>query len=489
MNLPLHLMCFTTKVFKVLMTVMFVLSLHHALASDLQITNTMFDGNPRDERNPTLTAWITVSWKNAWRNEKNYDAAWIFFKLNAKQEAWSKVHGFVKKTGHTFIHNYQNNGINPSFFVPEDGMGIMIFPDRKHRGDVSWRIKVELDMSKITGISDDLMYVSTQGIEMVYIPQASFYAGEADTSAQRHAAAFYEYGSNDYYKVNAESAITVDTLKGNLYYENSNEPNYKGDMKGPVPAAFPKGYDAFYIMKYELTEGIYCSFLNAIGNYYSHPRANFGGKNYNKERGSIYLEDGKYKTKSINRPASFLSWDDDCAFADWSGLRPMTELEYEKACRGPMKPAVANSFPWGNASNEKLSRYFNDAGDLVLEQPYSEGDLSDSNLEIFGASYYWVMDLNKSLWERCVSLGNEKGRLYQGTHGDGKLMGYKGTATNEDWPNWYDGKGGISYRGGGYYLWNMVGAPRGETGHRPYGAWGDGPQDIAYGFRAVRSAR
>ena len=29
-----------------------------------------------------------------------------------------------------------------------------------------------------------------------------------------------------------------------------------------------------------------------------------------------------------------ISWSDMSAYLDWSGLRPMTELEYEKACRG-----------------------------------------------------------------------------------------------------------------------------------------------------------
>ena len=34
------------------------------------------------------------------------------------------------------------------------------------------------------------------------------------------------------------------------------------------------------------------------------------------------------------------------AFADWAGLRSMTELEYEKACRGPLEP-VAGEYAFG----------------------------------------------------------------------------------------------------------------------------------------------
>ena len=44
---------------------------------------------------------------------------------------------------------------------------------------------------------------------------------------------------------------------------------------------------------------------------------------------------------------NWLSWADVAAYLDWSGLRPMTELEFEKACRGPNAP-VAGEYAWGS---------------------------------------------------------------------------------------------------------------------------------------------
>ena len=38
-----------------------------------------------------------------------------------------------------------------------------------------------------------------------------------------------------------------------------------------------------------------------------------------------------------------------CTYLDWAGLRPMTELEYEKICRGPSAP-VAGEYAWGSTT-------------------------------------------------------------------------------------------------------------------------------------------
>ena len=44
---------------------------------------------------------------------------------------------------------------------------------------------------------------------------------------------------------------------------------------------------------------------------------------------------------------NYMTWTDLLAYLDWSCLRPMTEFEYEKICRGPVYP-VANEYAWGN---------------------------------------------------------------------------------------------------------------------------------------------
>jgi formylglycine-generating enzyme required for sulfatase activity len=42
---------------------------------------------------------------------------------------------------------------------------------------------------------------------------------------------------------------------------------------------------------------------------------------------------------------NILSWFDVAAYLDWAALRPMTELEFEKVCRGP-ENRIAGEYAW-----------------------------------------------------------------------------------------------------------------------------------------------
>ena len=199
--------------------------------------------------------------------------------------------------------------------------------------------------------------------------------------------------------------------------------------------------------------------------------------------------DGRYVASSPARPANRVSWEDGIAFADWAGLRPMTELEFTKAARGP-SPPIAHEYPWGTAAKDQLKRVMQPDDDLASGGEADEARLSDATRAALGASFYWVMDLAGSVWERAVSIGQPRGRAFTGTHGDGRLTNY-GSATNGDWPRGDEAPGGYGYRGGGYYEQGMAdGAfnPYSPIAYRRFGAWGQAPRSLAYGFRAVRTA-
>jgi len=56
------------------------------------------------------------------------------------------------------------------------------------------------------------------------------------------------------------------------------------------------------------------------------------------KEGNGTKEPVKFYTYAPAKAVNYISWSDLTAYADWAGLRPITELEYEKACRGPVKP-------------------------------------------------------------------------------------------------------------------------------------------------------
>ncbi len=241
-------------------------------------------------------------------------------------------------------------------------------------------------------------------------------------------------------------------------------------------------------MKYELNQGCYVEFLNTLNEDQTQHRANFGGKYYFAKRGTITNRDGKYHSSKPSRPLNYSSWDDGMAYADWAGLRPMTELEFTKASRGFNKP-VENEYPWGTNSKNYLSRGVDMQGDLVNFGGLDEANIDDNTKMFFGASYFWVMDLAGSLWERVVTIGHPYGRNFKGSHGDGNLDEY-GFANCKDWPTGVRSDGGIGFRGGGFYEVGGLSRdffPHSPIGYRPYGSWHGWNRGLAYGQRFVRT--
>ncbi len=455
------------------------------LATNLKTDNVRLV-NRQEVSDMPLSVIFDVSWDNAWRNSKNHDAAWVFMKWGG---GW-RNHVKFQQEGHKVLVQRSGQEAQVTIDVPSDGNGFFIYASEEYRGRIDLKLQVMVDTAGLRLRGPMARGLTVHALEMVYVPGGPFTLGSPDESAKTHAA-FYrsdDGGEPDgLYAISSEDAIQVGPSKGNLYYWSENE-TYNGDQQGPIPATFPKGYDAFYIMKYELTQGEYAQFLNRLSDEHSSLHSPIGARNYYKKRGSLRLEDGIYFAESPQRPMNQISFTDGLAYTDWAALRPVTELEFAKAARGPSKP-IPGEFVWGTDNYDLLERYVTAEGELVLQNGRHEGELADDNRATFGASYYWVMDLNGSVWEKVITVGNEIGRNFEGSHGDGYLR--FGWATNEDWPSSNDEVGGFGYRGGGYYTAGTdyrAYNPHSPIGYRYYGAWSGGPRSIAYGYRAGRSA-
>jgi formylglycine-generating enzyme required for sulfatase activity len=194
---------------------------------------------------------------------------------------------------------------------------------------------------------------------------------------------------------------------------------------------------------------------------------------------------------------NYLSWGDLVAYLDWAGLRPMSELEYEKAGRGPAG-AVSGEYAWGSASitgatSITSSGTASERGQAGSNSTYNNGVLGPTRVGSFGsggvtsrvttgASYYGAFDLSGNVWERPVTVGNSTGRSFQGTsHGDGNLD-TNGDANQYSWPS--ISATGAGFRGG---RWNSS-ASLARLSDRDSAAGALGDRISTRGGRGVRSA-
>jgi formylglycine-generating enzyme required for sulfatase activity len=146
---------------------------------------------------------------------------------------------------------------------------------------------------------------------------------------------------------------------------------------------------------------------------------------------------------------NFLNMSDGLAYADWAGLRPMTELEFEKACRGN-QPAVSGEYAWGNTSTSRASSITNSGRTDEVASPAdanatynNSGVLGPIRVGAFarsttlrnsaGATYYGIMEMSSNLTERTVTFSISGGRSYTGIHGNGVLTS-AGFSNASNWP-------------------------------------------------------
>ena len=465
---------------KIILTLI-ALGISDSHANTIKVSKTTFD-----KQSQQLS--FDISWENSWSNEKNHDAAWVFVKF--MQPNGDYTHGTLEKDTHKLT---TITGPEGNLVLPSDGIGVFIEPVESYRGTVHWQVQLTIAKAIAENLPENVK-VGVFAIEMVYIPEGAFYIGALEQEAVDYASFYMADASGNPsapYKISTEDqVITVSPTAGNLYYKTGKYSLYRGDQSGTIPASFPKGHAAFYSMKYETTQGLYTDFLNAIPSELAATLSPHTTKEYYEKKGGIRFKDNTYVADTYDRPVNFITWDDGAAFADWAGLRPMTELEFTKAARGTAEP-FPHEFPWGTATTADLKRKVALTDELVFTDGISEADLTEQNRDLYGASYYWVMDLAGSLWEKCVTIGDEVGRNYQGTHGDGVLSD-EGTATNPDWPKGIQEEGGYGYRGGGYYHHGMKVSdynPHSPISYRPYGSWAGGKRSIAYSQRYVRTAK
>ncbi|MDE6879658.1 MAG: SUMF1/EgtB/PvdO family nonheme iron enzyme [Odoribacter sp.] len=394
-----------------------------------------------DVTSGVATLELDLAWDNSWRDNFNWDAVWIFLKYKPASGAWSHV--MLQETGNEVTPGYQvMNGKNTDGSV----VGVYVFLDKNGvKQQASTKVKLKWACPNNYAKADfdnNRIFLLAQGIEMVYVPFGAYYLGDGVSDKT-----FGDAEGNPIL-INGEESITI--------YQPSES---GGVVISERNADYPKGYHGFYIMKYEASQEQYVTFLNTLtkaqqeallGEAFlaalSPGRYIFGdtlrpsyrngivlsakpeGQPYifdnNLNENTVYGEDGDGQCIACN----YISLNDALSYACWAGLRPMSELEYERACRAPFpQEPLVGEYPWN--SNSGLSRVTSiTAGGRVAEiagntscNVNSGSGLTGSNqgpvrCGLFarttstqvtaGATYWGVMEMGGNVQEIVANVAN-----------------------------------------------------------------------------------
>lgn len=481
-------------------------------ASRLKITNVTLQAS----EGQAGSVQFDIHWENGWRKAEGgdvlfrHDAAWIFFKVRPEGEAeWR--HLVLKGTGINPLGYAIGTGLVVELLIPEDRVGLFVRRAADGAGETFAKgITVVCDRaaSGLHGVKT--AQIRTFGIEMAHVARGGFKVGSGGTGNGE----LCEGGGRRPFAIAGDDPIECGDAPGKLWGSSQTGRNSMGGP-GTLPRAFPNGYNAFYCMKHHITQGQYAAFLNTLtrgqqsarctatntGSYMSAAR---GGSLVPLNRNTVHVSDAPgaplplvFASATPDYPCNWLSWVDVAAFIDWAGLRPMTELEYEKACRGPLEPAV-DEFAWGGTEVNAQTGHVGVVG-TGTEAPLPSGancscdELLDGppRIGIFeragvprvatGASFWGIMDMSGGIWERAVTIGHEEGRTFTGLHGDGRLA-VSGDADVPFWPS--DRGAGAGFRGGNWF----DARARASVSDRFWAAIPSIDRKKSHGGRAVRTA-
>jgi formylglycine-generating enzyme required for sulfatase activity len=503
-----------------------------ALANNITISGGQLTGNTGTQ----VLVQVDVSWQNSWRiNPDRWDAAWVFVKYRTVAAGWQ--HALLDATGHVAP---AGTAITTGLLDPgvaynattNPGIGAFVYRDADGSGaftadgvQLRWNFAAN-------GVSlADVEEVSVFAIETVHVPQAAFFVGSGGTETGSFTDGSWVSGNTIPFSVTSEAALPMGPSGGQLWGTSTTGSSTIGAI-GTLPAEYPKGFRAFYCMKYEVSQQGYVDFLNTLSytqqqlrttNAPDSPAGTAAFSNNNRNSIDIRVPGVASAAPAIyacdlNANGLFdevddgadlactqLAWADLAAYLDWSGLRPMTELEYEKACRGDGAP-VPNEHPWGSAAmvgtpytlgnagtaQEGIaSNYATTVGNALvtttvagINGPVRVGIFAahpdNSGRVSTGAGRYGAMELAGNVWERCISAATPAGRAYAGTHGNGALA----PGGEHDAATWPVPTEGIGFRGS---AWGNSPLDA-RTSHRASASSTSSIRQNIFGGRGVRSA-
>ncbi|WP_251620850.1 glycine-rich protein [Odoribacter lunatus] len=429
---------------------LFVVTLSGLFSPPVFGNNIRVDGKTRviDFSGDTAVIEVYLRWDNSWRDDFNWDAAWVFFKYKKRglENPWQ--HAYLGSSGHVLSRAAGNEDGGYAYMVGTNSSkvnGLYVMREGISEGNVSVRLQAKwpLEGTGLTrsdfGEALNEIYVAVHAIEMVYVPYGAYYLGDAYSNKS------FVVGGTEAVVIDTEAAMTLSAKDGMSNVSLS--------------ASYPKGYAGFYIMKYEISQEQYAEFLNSLTLAQQKARvenndfANMKRGDYvfgdlhtpSCRNGIVFIEQRQPNTPAVfgnnlnpsndlfstddgqTLACNYMSIEDMIAYCSWSGLRPMSELEYEKACRRfyPQEPDEGE-YAWntnnginrisflsdlnyrGEQREQALSylKNVNSGTANSINGPVRCGLFATSatNQTQAGATYWAVMEMSGNLKELCANV-------------------------------------------------------------------------------------
>lgn len=377
-------------------------------ANNITISNVSLS-NKSTLQESTYHLNFDVAWENSWRtttNESNYDGAWVFFKFRLTNTSEWK---------HLTLIQPDNSvaAAGATIQIPSDGAGLFIYRSTNGIGNVNYTNNYVIwDYQNDGVLESQTVEIKAFAIEMVYIPQGPYYLGGGGNELF----GFQKGNIKEPYYV-GQNSITINNTGNNLYQVVSIGSPQLPANGTVLNANFPKGYNAFWLMKYEVSQQQFVDFLNNLNAFQAQNLLTKISPN-NCTTGSYPNIQAVFPDAPVYNTFGYLL----NSMADWSGLRPYTELEFEKACRGANITAIPNEFAWGSTNFITLTSV-NNAGTSAesvntpanANSNYSNNSQTVNRAGIFarasgatretaGATYYGVMNMGDNAKELCICI-------------------------------------------------------------------------------------
>lgn len=493
-----------------LITLLFLAFSFQSHANNLIVGTPVISGN-------TLT--FTIKWDNSWyvtTGPSNWDAVWIFVKrqtcISGASSPW--IHAQLAASGQSVtgtVLQVDTVSDNAGVFVRRVSAGI---------GNITQET-ITLTLDAPVGADN----IGVYGMEMVNVPEGQFYIGDGHPNAGYWGLRFTDGNTTN-------PKLITQTIQQSGIGVKSNYSRANVGSSADLGPNFPLGYNRFYCMKYEITTAQYVAFLNTltynqqlrmVRDPNQTPPESIQGTLINGIINGYRIEiktpgDGTVTLtpaifgndatddNNFDQPddalglAVGLGTKQFLSFLDWAAIRPMTEFEYEKACRGPLYPVVSE-YAWGSTdyfgfnnftpnnrftANETLSGAGLGMANINTYMNYRVGiaATTTSNRIKAGSTYYGILDMSGGMFECVVGFNDQDYSSFTTQNGDGNvdLLGFSNvTGWSENiigarGASWIrsDGSEAISERGFQYYY----------TPNR--GTYNE-PDRAAFGGRGIRS--